>query len=158
MNVYRVIAVKAKRPFERKHTCFHYKVLANDIEEAQDVIRDRFPDADLIQARLQFTESTGPLVFDNGITMLEPAILRRLKGESEPPKPPAREPKPSKRPLTDRQQSVLRSTANTGYPDGGWLYDTHSGTVRILESLRMRCLVEKSGHKYTVTDEGRKWL
>jgi len=53
------------------------------------------------------------------------------------------------RKLGTTQQHVLNSLKEFGpYPGGGWLWDTPSNTMRILESLHRRHLVVKRSHAY----------
>lgn len=77
------------------------------------------------------------------------------------------------RELGDRQRSCLRALASHGhYPGTGWLYDNHSGTIKILESLVRRGLVDKEDRpargrlfnpgygrfSYKINDEGLRIL
>lgn len=60
-----------------------------------------------------------------------------------PPKPPPKQPGPSKRPLGATQLSVLSALKHHGKWPGGWVWDTDSGTERVLESLWLRELVRR---------------
>lgn len=72
------------------------------------------------------------------------------------------------RPLGTVQRNVLECLIQTGtgadcpYPSGGWQWTTPSETVRILESLRRRGLVEAresyTSTTYYITDAGRAEL
>jgi hypothetical protein len=68
------------------------------------------------------------------------------------------------RPLGGNQKSILRSlvydympgSSDRPYPGGGWVWDNHSTTVRLLESLVRRGLVMKDNcDQYRLTAEGR---
>lgn len=155
MNVYRASVVKPKGPRDLKFACFHCWVLADDLVHAKHLVEEHYEHfkPEHLSVRLDRGYEQQPRIFDNGITMLSAAELRKLKGEPEPTRR-AQAPRLSSRPLGETQRSVLRSLAKSRYP-GGWLWDTHSGTVRILESLYQRCLVDKSGGVYTINDAGR---
>jgi hypothetical protein len=71
------------------------------------------------------------------------------------------------RSLGETQQDVLDSLREHGgywHPGCGWLWDTHSGTVKIMESLLKRGLVTKTKtpttydfyYRYDLTEEGKK--
>ncbi len=66
------------------------------------------------------------------------------------------------RPLGSNQISVLRSLRDYSPYPGGWFWDNHSGTVRILESLVKRGLVDKKHPNprlravYTINDAGKQ--
>lgn len=72
------------------------------------------------------------------------------------------------RPLGETQKDVLRSLRNHRgfwYEGCGWLWNTISGTTKIMESLYKRGLVSKSDHvwesgkrtpRYDLTEDGRK--
>lgn len=72
--------------------------------------------------------------------------------------------------LGDNQRGTLRSLAGgyrtgprrTPYPEGGWIWDTDSGTRRILDSLVNRGLARREGDprrgKYHLTAAGAREL
>ena len=64
------------------------------------------------------------------------------------------------RPLGRVQEHVLRALSEFGswHPRCGWLWDTDSGTARIMESLVRRGLVEKNGREYSLTEQGVECL
>lgn len=70
------------------------------------------------------------------------------------------------RPLGNVQAIVLRSLtawnnieADRPYPGGGWIYDTHGGTVRVLGSLAKRGLAElRDNRRWYITEAGRDVL
>jgi hypothetical protein len=45
-----------------------------------------------------------------------------------------------------------------GYPNGGWCWDNHSTTVRLLDSLVRRGLVQNVRGNYTLTAAGREHI
>lgn len=53
------------------------------------------------------------------------------------------------RPLGRNQTAVLRALRQHGSYPGAWVWDNHSGTVRILESLVKRGLVTKTENPIT---------
>lgn len=66
----------------------------------------------------------------------------------------------SGRKLGETQRSVIHALDQHGawqHPCG-WVWDTPSGTVKILESLRRRGLVRTTKGVYTLTDAGRSYL
>jgi len=67
--------------------------------------------------------------------------------------------------LGSTQKSVLRSlTQHSGFwhRGCGWLWDTYSGTERVLDSLVRRGLVDRSlresrlGYRYDINDAGKR--
>lgn len=69
-------------------------------------------------------------------------------------------------PIGDTQRSVLRALAGRDeprrfrrpYPGGGWVWDNHSTTVRILDRLVIRGLVRKDGRHYKITADGCRMI
>lgn len=69
------------------------------------------------------------------------------------------------RPLGKTQIGVLRALAGRTdlsdrprpYPGGGWIWDTPSHTVRILESLTGRGLVDVTGEHRGIMGDFRRW-
>lgn len=72
------------------------------------------------------------------------------------------------RPLGRVQKGVLESLNRRGSYPGGWVWDTHSNTLRVLDGLVKRGLVSVSERaafgrsgtftSYRITDEGREAL
>lgn len=64
------------------------------------------------------------------------------------------------RPLGDVQKRCLHRLVETGRWPGGWVWDTHKGTAKILDTLVKRGLAEHTDDggfhgRYTPTDAGR---
>jgi hypothetical protein len=65
-----------------------------------------------------------------------------------------------KRPIGAIQRHVLWSMISYGrpgvwFPGCGWYFETKSRTMRIMESLRLKGLVEFTGSQYVITEAGR---
>lgn len=72
------------------------------------------------------------------------------------------------RALGKSQESLMRTLQSKGswYPGCGWVWDTTGGTIKVLESLVKRDLVQKHRLKkslrgeaeiYTLTETGKAW-
>ena len=65
------------------------------------------------------------------------------------------------RKLGRAQRGVLECLTRSEWCTTGfnyWAWDTHSGTIKILESLRKRDLVNLDKGRYSITDKGRELL
>lgn len=141
-----------------KHCCHTYFVIAENSDSAEQAVRleKELRKEHFVRVKASYKiDGDTPIVLNGGhISYYTKDQLARVRGE------PARAPKPERRPtLSDKplgtvQRNVLTSLAGSPYPSGGWMWDTPSGTVRILETLRMRCLVNLAGGNYTINKAG----
>ncbi|MCC5611044.1 hypothetical protein LC612_30915 [Nostoc sp. CHAB 5834] len=145
-------------PRERLHTCVRYVVLAPDEETALATIRrnlDRIGNKYMhmtVRGR-KGDDGVSPLVVQNQFTTCTKEALGKLMGV------PLSAPKAVDRKLSDKalgptQREVLNSLKENPYPNGGWVWGTHSGTVSILETLYARMLVDKVDSRYVISAAG----
>jgi hypothetical protein len=166
-KLWRVTAAFPKEPNERNHPVRAFLVVAATAEAARAEVTLHCSEcgfgrplwvADPVQSR------TPALVQSYSMTTRELSIKR---GDPAPPPPEPRVPRPSDRPLGETQVAVLRSLREHGKYPGGWVWNTPSGTVQVLEALWARCLVTKTPMKaafgstyevYTIGPLGEKAL
>lgn len=165
MDLFKVSVVRPLKGRDRVHSMVTFHVMAPSPRDAEELVRKD-------QAELGYTVefmtratclSEGPHVI--GYYTLSKESLRKLRSEPPTPTPAPKAIKHSTAMLGDRMHGVLQSLSNHGKYPGGWVWDTHSGTIRTLERLRLRGLVDRTGNgnptraeTYTMNQAGRDAL
>lgn len=155
-KLYRITVILEKPSWQRTHTSIGYLVMADSPEDAKQQLQDQLNKQQKAVELIGDAQEWGnfyPVHYGSCST----AEVARLKGV-KPVEKPKKEPKLSDKPLGETQKSVLRSLQEHGKWPGRWVWDSNSGTERVLESLRLRCLVDLNDGVYTVNEEGLKFL
>jgi hypothetical protein len=159
MNIYGILVVRPLEPGRRVHTTVQYNVLASDPEEATVKLESYLK----YRVYTPFEFMAPPVVMgeiqaDNYGT-LTPGEFDRLRG-IQPAPPKVRTPKPTTRVLGEIQREVLKSLkGHSGWgPNCGWIWSTPSKTAQLMESLRLRCLVDFNNGTYTINERGLQAL
>ncbi len=139
VKLWAITTVRPLKGRERVHTSVTLTVMASSPEQALERAKE-WDDG----KACWFSEprQVGPVQADT-YGSVTPANLAKMRGE-EPPAPKAKAaPALSTRPLGDTQLAVLRSLKDHGKWPGGWVWGTESQTLRALEALAQRCLVDR---------------
>jgi hypothetical protein len=143
---------------DRVHVCIRYIIFAETAKEAEDAALERELGPPAFTRVKPMMDDGEALVFMQSYgTWTKEELAQALGVPPAPPKPP-RVAKISNRPLGETQRACLQSLAQHGSYPGGWLWDTDSNTVRILDGLCRRLLVDKVENKYSITQAGRDVL
>ena len=147
-------------PGRMKHAVHRYYVLAKTLEAAKTALVNHYEltGEHVVRGRLfdDRDDGTGEIIMsDHWAIFITKDEMAKVRGEAPKPAPKVKEPKPSTKPLGENQESILHSLVRGPYPGSGWLWDTPSGTVRLLEGLRLRCLVDLNNGVYSINDAGR---
>lgn len=147
-------------PGRMKHTVHRFYVLATSLPKAKQALIDwrELTNMHVVRGRLfdEQDDGSGEIIMsDHWANFITKDEMAKVKGEPEKPARKPREPKTSTKPLGENQGYILQSLIRGSYPNSGWLWDTPSGTVRLLEGLRLRCLVDLTDGIYTINEAGR---
>lgn len=147
-------------PGRMKHAVHRYYVLAKDLPRAKQALVGHYEltKEHVVRGRLYDERDDGKgaiIMSDHWANFITKDEMALIKGEPAKPVPKVREPKPSTKPLGENQAYILHSLVRGPYPGSGWLWDTPSGTVRLLEGLRLRCLVDLKDGVYSINNAGR---
>lgn len=161
MKVFKVTIVSARPKGHFKHLAKEFLVLAETAQAAVSA-----PDLPLPAIGEQRTaeeqqelKGEGPWVVAPGrYRTLTPAEVSRLVGRAEPEAKKARDPALSSRPLGVTQLEILRCLKSRGKYPGGWVWGNPSATLKVLNALYGRMLVELNDHTYTINEQGLEAL
>jgi hypothetical protein len=139
-QLWSITAVRPLKNRERVHTTVHLVALGDTADEALARVKEH---DDGRSCWFSKPSPCGP-VQTTVYGTWTPAQLAQARGEPLPEAKPKKEPKLSTRPLGAAQRGVLEALKrNGGKWPAGWVWDTESGTCRVLEGLAQRCLVDR---------------
>lgn len=159
--LFTLIEVRPRVAGARKRDRWAHSVVAQSPEEAIKAVQVQscgLRDASFFKVDSKVAVAAGLVVESRVLRGVSEDEFAKLQGNPVP----AVVAKPSSslasRPLTASQQGVLLALLEHGKWPGGWIWNTHSGTLRICEALCARGLAEKKDDKFFITEDGRRAL
>lgn len=158
--MYQIEVISPLKIRDRKHTVRYFVVAEATTEQAEqrlrEYLRERDEPFEYMGEPFEVSE-----IFVRSFGSCTSKQLAEKLGTPAAAKP-ERKPQLRTKGIGFKQIAVLRSLTKHNsdwYPNCGWYWNTHSGTVTILESLAKRCLVDKiSDYHYRINDNGIKLL
>lgn len=161
-QIFDIIVIDPLRRNQRKHLAKGYTVLAPSAEAASKYVRERFDlgEEHLIQVagQKEYDGVTPLLVHNVRVYSYSKEYVARLRGETLPEKKARLKSAFRATRLGNVQKDVLASVKEHGGYPGGWMWDTPSHTVRVLDSLVKRGLVDLKAGNYKLNEAGNALL
>lgn len=155
-HLFHAVAIKPKGVRELKFAAFSFHIFAVDAAQARAALDARLTFGPLHIDLYEVASDRGAIgavVLSDSVGMWSAERLAEARGLPQR-ETPVRTAAPSTRKLGEVQLEVLKTLRRNGRYPVGWEWDTESGTRRVLEKLRLRCLVDFVDDVYTVNAAG----